>query len=130
MEREISEPFLRKTERRVALGEMDVAQRVRQIFELERRGEDSRQARGWLVQLEEQLSRDIAQRNRLKRNIEEHQKGDGGPSEGRAGISTSQTCPPPYILPGRKLAYRSSPASMPVFYTKLHKNDDPKNVSL
>jgi hypothetical protein len=35
--------------------------------ELQRRGQDAKQARKWLGQLEGQLNRDIAHRNRLKR---------------------------------------------------------------
>jgi hypothetical protein len=67
VEREIWEPFLRRVERRVAIEERGVDEQVRQICELQRRGQDAKQARKWLGQLEDQLNRDIAHRNRMKR---------------------------------------------------------------
>ncbi len=69
MEPETLNSFLRKAERRVILGEKDIARQVRQISKLQRSGQDSRLARAWLVELEDQLGRNLAQRDRLKRSL-------------------------------------------------------------
>ncbi len=70
MQREIWEPFLRRVERRVAIEESVVDNQVRQICALQRSGQDVKQARKWLRELEGQLNRDIAHQNRLKRYLE------------------------------------------------------------
>ncbi len=61
--------FLRGAELRVALWETEVAEQLSQISALERRGEDTRQARAWLVELEDLLNHHVAHRNRLRQKV-------------------------------------------------------------
>ncbi len=69
MQREIWEAHLRLVEWRAALAERSIAEQVRHIAELERQGQDARQARKWLAQFEELLSQHVAHRDRLKRDL-------------------------------------------------------------
>ncbi len=69
MERESWEAFLRRAQLRVTLWEAEVAEQLSQISALERRGEDTRQARAWLVELEDLLNYHVAHRNRLRQKL-------------------------------------------------------------
>ncbi len=68
MEREhdLWRTHLRQAEWRVALAEQYIAEQVRLIAELERCGEDSKQARKWLIEFEELLCQHVAHLNHIK----------------------------------------------------------------
>lgn len=69
MEREIGEFFLRKVEERVALRQIEIDRQISQIHKLARRGQDSRQARAWLFELEADLNQQMTHRSYLKQRL-------------------------------------------------------------
>ncbi len=73
MKRQTLEARLRRAEWRVALAESDVFEQVTVIAELKRLGQDAKQARAWLIKLEEMLTERIAHRARLKRELDSYQ---------------------------------------------------------
>jgi hypothetical protein len=69
MEREFWAAFLRRAELRVVIWETEVREQLSRISELERHGQDSREARAWLVELEELLNHHVGHRDRLKAKV-------------------------------------------------------------